>query len=243
MKSEAIIPHKGTSELAKAILDAVKSQPSFEPEAYDACQPKDVSKCTLARGIENLFVTGIMQRIFHRISKKREQWTFEECFYMPSTHIEGRCGFDVSIGNYKRSFRVRLMHKLIQRWCDADWQWSLGKREKQHIGLITNQCWKSKKANAGGYIRPFASFSICYCLHDYRRIGTENVPGFEDEKRHLFIDLEPLSKSKLQPDKLQLSIQRRGGMYLIHSSVGGKDIDLAPLSWDEFLKEAIDPLM
>ena len=52
MKSEAKIAHDGTSELAKAIREAVKSQPWFEPEAYDACQPKNISKCTLARGIE-----------------------------------------------------------------------------------------------------------------------------------------------------------------------------------------------
>jgi hypothetical protein len=173
--------------------------PIFEPH-YDPCicGKKNPSTCRLARGLEGLFVTDIVHRLYRRLSKRKRDWSFHECIYMPSPRIEGECGFDVSFGHFEEPsmHRVRLMHKLVPAWCDDAWKWSSNSevdrkgvyRCADHIFKLATQFWKSD-----GKIVPYLSFSVCFCLHEHRRMGRDGIPSFEDDRRSVFVELRPLS--------------------------------------------------
>ena len=180
--------HSGTSPVAKAVRSAVEKNGIYETH-YDPCECNP-SSCKLSRGLEGLFVADIASRLHQEIQKHEHDWAFHEFVYMPSTKIEKKCGFDVSFGHFEREpkLRVRLMHKLQRNWCDTKWKWnSKSYRSSDHISKLVAQ-----SRNSAGKIRPYVSFSVCYCLHEHRRMGRNDVPAFEDARRTLFVDLSPL---------------------------------------------------
>lgn len=192
-----IVIHSGNSQVAEAVRYAAEHEVINEP-SYDPCSnnPKNVMPCSLAVGLEALFVAEIASRLHQLIRGRREEWKFNECIYTPSTRIESKCGFDVSVGHYEQSSRVRLMHKLVQSWCDQPWSWNSSSEYKKktttypcvdHIAKLLAQYVRSEHR-----IVPFLSISVCFCLHEHRRMGRPHIPPFEDERRSLFIDLRDL---------------------------------------------------
>ena len=233
---------------------AVGANPIFEPQ-YDPCQrdAHDLSGCQLTPGLEGLFVAEIASHFYHYIQLQKLQWTFNQFVYMPSTHAERKCGFDVSFGHFDNESkrRVRLMHKLIIDWCDTNWKWDSNKevnyktkvhRCADHISKLVTQARDSE-----GRIRPYLSFSVCYCLHEYRRMGQKGIPAFEDIRRSIFIDLSPLANilsahfNSVHPD---------GQLHIEHQMLGSEsnlqarwvyphgDKMLKAIGWEAFQNEA-----
>lgn len=187
--------HSGNSPVAEAVRSAAENQKIFEPW-YDRCQLKNPSGCRIAPGLEGLFVAEIASRLHQEILEREPSWSFNQCIYMPATAIERKCGFDLSVGHFEYRNRTRLMHKLIRKWCDEPWKWDsnmeiISKTNVRpcanHIANLVQQFRKSEHR-----IRPYLSFSVCFCLHEHRRMGRPGIPTFEDDQRSLFVDLSGL---------------------------------------------------
>ncbi len=239
-----------TSSIAKVIQKAVNEV--VEPDYVSPCRTKDLS-CNLAKGIEGLFVANIASQLHLSIQEAKPEWTFHQFVYMPSTSIERKCGFDLSFGHFENASgrRVRLMHKLKTEWCDEDWDWNSDLevtpngiyRCADHIFKLVSQFRDSDHKS-----HPFLSFSICHCLHEFRRMGSKSIPAFEDSRRSIFIDLRKLAE--VLPDKFD-NKERSGRLEVMHkveqekSSISARWIlkgktqtSLDVLDWSEFKKSA-----
>lgn len=247
--------HKGISPVAKAVKKEVESQKIFEPW-YDRCQPKNVGQCDLATGIEGLFVAEIASRLHEQIEAYDKTCAFNRCIYMPSTVIEKNCGFDLSVGHFERRPRIRLMHKLIREWCDSPWEWTSKSEYDNKTGIyrcvahIANLVDQFRKSD--GQIRPFISFTVCYCLHEHRRMGQNRIPAFENRRRSLFVDLGPLAEfipqktvEKTRIGQLHISHKLERKRSVFEASwrrKGGAKKSLRVLNWSAFLKVALQSL-
>jgi hypothetical protein len=87
------------------------------------------------------------------------------------------------------------MHKLLLSWCDIQRGWSLRAGGRDHIHLAAlYRDWKGSEE----LIKPFLILHICYCVHDYRRMGQVlndmgiTIPGVENLLRTLVIPIEQL---------------------------------------------------
>ena len=258
--------HKGESSVAKAVQEAAKSNNVSEPlyKVYNPCTPSDITKCNFATGLEGSFVSDIASRVHRLLAGRKEELKFHECTYFPSTRIERKCGFDVSLGHFERKNRVRLMHKLIKSWCDTDWVWNSDAETYQKNGAKIYRCAEhiaklvQQSKLSHGHIRPYLSFSVCFCLHEHRRMGREDIPCFEDEQRSLFIDLSPLVKlldahngKLLEAPKYSLRVEHRpkdggitSGWYLkVKKDKYKKIVDLPVFSWKAFSANTVEFLL
>ena len=88
------------------------------------------------------------------------------------------------------------MHKLLLSWCDSRRSWTLSPSREgdyQHLVSLYND-WSENN------ILPFLVIHICFCIHDYRRmgkvfeIGGNQVafPGFENLLRTIVVPLNEL---------------------------------------------------
>jgi hypothetical protein len=231
--------HRGNSVVAKSIRAAAE-QDITEP-CYDVCECENLQRnCKLATGLEGLFVAEIASR-FHAWLHERRGWKFNECIYFPSTRIERKCGFDLSIGHFEQRRRVRLMHKLVQKWCDTGWDWHSKKewsgdpkiyRCADHIVSLVQQFQQSQ-----GLILPYLSLTACFCLHEHRRMGCDDIPAFEHHSRSLFIDLRPLAGVAAVSGRLEVKHTVDGDNSHLSArwaSDDAENLDLAVSDWGAF---------
>jgi hypothetical protein len=203
-----------------------------------------------------LFVAEIASRIHAQIRNRQRRSTFNHWIYMPSTAIEGKCGFDLSIGRFDERRRIRLMHKLICRWCDVTWSWrshSPGQATKVSRAALHLHNLASQFIHGRRMIRPYLSFTVCFCLHEHRRLGSAGIPAFEDPRRSFFIDVSglravfrPKAKNMAAAGYLKVSNAFKGnGAHLVAQwiRVNGTALRLPVLSWPEFLEEVRDFLL
>jgi len=243
--------HSGTTAIARAVQEAVGNDPILDTH-LDPCQSGEnkPSDCKLAKGLEGLFVAEIASRFHQALRENKPEWGFHQCVYMPSTRIERKCGFDVSFGRFDHPLnrRVRLMHKLIRCWCDDSWEWHSNKekdsegvhRAADHIFNLVNQCRLS-----GGRISPYVSCNVCFCLHEYRRMGSAVIAPFEDTRRSLFVELSPLCgvippefDSKDPSGRLEISHSAHNGVSSVSAcwiDVAGVKTVLEVCSWQRFI--------
>jgi hypothetical protein len=200
-----------------------------------------------------LFVAEIASRVHQNIRTWQRPSNFNHCIYMPSTAIERKCGFDLSIGRFDEPRRIRLMHKLICRWCDASWSWqshspkqkSKVSRAASHLHSLITQFHDGKRL-----IRPYLSFTVCFCLHEHRRMGSDGIPPFQDSRRSFFIDLSGLrpvyrrrTDDMAATGCLKVSNAMNGNRAHLVAQwirVNGAALRLPVLSWSEFLDHMKD---
>ena len=106
-------------------------------------------------------------------------------------------GFDLSIGQFDRELRVRTMQKLInlkdQVWCDQPWNWSTDHDRtalSQLCSLIATYADPENKQ----LHEPFLVINVCFCLHEFRRMGKPGIPDFPDPQRTVIVDLRKIAE-------------------------------------------------
>ena len=165
-------------------------------------------RCHLSSGIEYSFVNLFCQRIFRRIPNP-DLLGYHQFFFIPNLKAEAKVGYDLSIGSFYQNSRVRTMHKVInEKYCDQQWTYRFnfsrnksGEFSKDYghfIKLLFNN--QGDLEHPGVEISPYLVINVCYCIHDYRRMGTLfeqdqlTVPSFHSLLRTIIIDLKALQK-------------------------------------------------
>ena len=163
-------------------------------QTTDHCKAR--GSCKLRSGHEVTFVSLIADRLFRAIEERQgRNLEYHQWVYMPSRRAERDVGYDLSLGKYddESKRRIRSMHKLLLGWCDSRRFWSLnpGSRDHKHLEALI------KDHRASEAVRPYLVVHICYCIHEYRRMGLEhqgfNIPGVGSLLRTLVISLADLS--------------------------------------------------
>lgn len=187
--------HKGNSALAGIVRNAAAHAHQGNSEDYDSVYHGcgyDSGGCQLAPALEALFAGMLSQKLASRVLQIRPDWKESEVLYAPHLRSERRVGFDYSAGHFCGPKRVRWMHKHASKWCDADLRWNPKSADKprcrNHALLLLDQLRREPKN-----MRPFFILSLCFCLHEYRRMGRNGVPAVEDSRRWVIADLRPLA--------------------------------------------------
>lgn len=158
--------------------------------------PKVRGGCRLASGVETTFMALFCSHIMRVLD-----WPpalFHEHFYIPSRPAEGRVGYDLSIGNYTTENRVRTMHKVLSNgiWCDQPWAWSISatfdanrtpQGDYRHLRTLL------RAFDEFNQLPPYLVLNVCYCIHDYRRMGTTyedwQIPPFTSLLRTVILPI------------------------------------------------------
>ena len=80
------------------------------------------------------------------------------------------------------------MHKLLTgKWCDGYWKWCCEDEDVLHMALLMGA------HQVHGVLPPFLVIHVCFCVHDYRRMGTTApnkclIPGFDSPLRTIIVD-------------------------------------------------------
>ena len=188
-----------------------------------------VGKCPLSSGIEYSFVANFCQEIFQDISLANRA-DFHKFFFIPNLKAEAKVGYDLSIGYYCQNNRIRSMHKVInEKYCDQPWtyRFNYARNERGEFTGDYGHFIKLLNANpedleaAGVNIIPFLVINLCYCIHDYRRMGTLyeqeqiTVPAFRSSLRTIIVDIKSLQRQldhdsvDVYSEKFSLKLSRR----------------------------------
>lgn len=181
----------GVSKSLALLLSAIPDEPPGEsPCTVDGL-------CPLSPGIEHLFVSCTAHHALERIRKSEDKVQFQHVIYSPHSTIEKKCGFDLSIGHFERPFRVRMMHKLLHsnnhgKWCDEPWRWT-SKDDPQAHGQLRTLLETYSHADNARRFEPFLAIHVCYCIHEYRRMGRSGIPAFDHLRRTVIVDLREIT--------------------------------------------------
>ena len=160
--------------------------------------PKKVrGHCRLASGIETTFVSAFCDNLRASINP---HIPFNQFFYIPSRPAESLVGYDLSIGDYRTQARARTMHKVVyETWCDKDWGWSLGyelNNRNEPRGDYSHIITLLQNYQNHPDLVPYLVLHVCYCIHDYRRMGIGyadfQLPSFDSLLRTVVISLPAL---------------------------------------------------
>jgi hypothetical protein len=164
--------------------------------------------CPLSSGIEYSFVGAFCQEIFRRIPQENLP-NYYQFFYIPNLKAEEKVGYDLSIGHYRQNNRIRTMHKVInEKYCDQSWSYLLKFANNKRGEIAGDYGHFIKLLNAhpedleqvGVQITSFLVINICYCIHDYRRMGVLfeheqlTIPSFCSLLRTVIVDLRILKR-------------------------------------------------
>lgn len=176
-------------------------------EKTDACKRdfEEGEDCRLKSGHESTFVAGVADAVFREVEERLRKAsvkapTFQQWVYLPNTVAEALVGYDLSLGHYldPSHRRVRSMHKNLLRWCDLPQSWSIepGNEDHLHLQALVKNFRKSPAS------LPYLILHVCYCIHDYRRIGEElkgedfclKNPPLDSLLRTVIVSLRELSE-------------------------------------------------
>lgn len=189
--------------------------------------PKKVQgDCHLSSGIEATFVSAFANFLYSHSSLDLH---YHQFVYIPNTVAEGLVGYDLSIGNYNDSFRIRTMHKVLNKtWCDQNWDWSFGNPNDGYNNPEDFSHFKALLHNSEEFedIHSFLVIHVCYCIHEYRRMG-ENyegliVPELNSLLRTVIISLDVINK---RVDNLSNLIDDGGFELSVNKNITQKDDD------------------
>lgn len=140
---------------------------------------------------------------------------FQKSIYIPNIRAEETAGFDLSIGHAFERPRVRTMNKHLfgnqsfNRWCDEEWSWEIrgnnGIDHRHLCSLIRNY------ENENNIFRPFLILHICFCLHEYRRMGMNlediTIPNFISPLRTIVVNIGSIleNQNQVNPNELLYS--------------------------------------
>jgi hypothetical protein len=187
------------SLIAQAIETATEELDS--DLALNPCEVTSAN-CRLSSGIETTFVALTAHWLLEKVRADGHRVRFQEAIYMPSRRAERRGGFDLSIGEFTGRTRVRTMHKVLygksrfngtktfNRWCDESWNWAI----TQASGGDYMHLWSLLDNFAQEQVfRPYLVLHLCYCVHEYRRMGRIveglHIPAFDSLLRTVVVDL------------------------------------------------------
>lgn len=230
--------------------------------------PKKVEgPCRIASGIETTFVSAFCDYIRTSINL---EIPFHKYFYIPSRPAESLVGYDLSIGRYETQRRIRTMHKVVyETWCDQEWEWSLANRRPRPTSDYSHFITLLRQYKNHPNLIPYLVLHVCYCIHDYRRMGKEyegwQIPPFSSILRTVIISLPNLCEQlegweqAINQDGFRISIRKQVlekddnetiHEYLIRISQknnysviiqpGDLLLDDCILTFDEFCEEIID---
>jgi len=186
------------SLVAEAVADLSEDH---SLEAVDIAKTQSGRRCRLESGVETAFVAVFCNYIWQHLATSGAEPPFHEFFYIPSRRAEKKVGYDLSIGHFSSDDRIRTMHKLVyRRWCDQKWQWSVSAafdtdgrpyRTYGHMGTLL------QVYAAGDTLEPYLVLHVCYCIHDYRRMGVAyegyRIPSLDSLLRTVIISLHAVS--------------------------------------------------
>jgi hypothetical protein len=172
--------------------------------------------CRLASGIETLFVSMTLHYLVGYLKSHRQSVNYERLFFIPSLSAENSGGFDLSIGPSSHRPRIRIMHKVlygkkINRWCDEKWSWRIKNTRRdghpvgdyRHLGDLVDNYRLS-----GGEFKPYLVLHVCYCVHEYRRMGMIlngiRIPNFSSPLRTIIIDLCEIADNINQAERTRI---------------------------------------
>ena len=152
--------------------------------------------CCLSTGIEACFVAMTSHYAINRLCDAGYDTNFQKSLYIPNIRAEQTAGFDLSLGNAFARPRVRTMHKHLygnntfNKWCDEEWSWSISpKNEIDHRHLRS----LVQNFENEDIFQPFLILHICFCLHEYRRMGTTidnmTIPDIDSPLRTIVVNL------------------------------------------------------
>lgn len=210
------------AEAAKALSD----NHSLDPDV-DRRKTSGRTRCRLASGVEVNFVAMLCSYLVGHLSATRHYSPrFHEFFYIPNTRAEARVGYDLSIGQVSSHFRIRTMHKLVlARWCDQKWQRSVSAsfdvngRPYRTYGHLTTLL---EEYDRHPNLEPYLVFNVCYCLHDYRRIGVDYdgypIPALDSLLRTFIISLDAIPRDAVLDSGFRLTVIKNAPSRREHES-------------------------
>lgn len=230
--------HEGESELAGIIRTTAEQVHNEVPkeytQLYHACGIKD-GYCQLSQSLEALFAGFLAQRLSNRVLQIQNDWTESEILYAPHTTSEANVGFDYSLGYFSGPRRVRWMHKHASNWCDDKFTWTAKGAEKSRCGRHAKLLLKQFNSNRD-HIRPFLIMSVCYCLHEYRRMGRNGVPQLDDPRRWIIADLRSLADwdpEHILAAEFEYTRTTEDSSFIVRC--GENEVNLQLLNFQEFL--------
>jgi hypothetical protein len=184
------------SNVGKALVRLLKKAKP-PPPGENPCTAM-YRQCPIAPGIEDLFRSQLAHTVVSHLRDQKNPVSFHDVIYSPHATKENS-GFDLSIGQFDLEPRIRTMQKLInlkQRvWCDQPWKWSTDDDRtapSQLCSLIeTYLDPKNKQLH-----EPFLVINVCFCLHEFRRMGKSGIPDFDDPRRTVIVDLRDIAKCR-----------------------------------------------
>ena len=162
--------------------------------------------CALSSGIEYSYVGTFCEEVLRRLPQNNLP-DYHQFFFIPNLKAEAKVGYDLSIGDFRLRNRIRTMHKVInEKYCDQSWTFSFKysiNRDNEFIGdyghfisLVSRNNFDFEEPAVNTF--PYLIINICFCIHDYRRMGIVyppsqiTIPSFDSLLRTIIIDLRAL---------------------------------------------------
>lgn len=155
--------------------------------------------CCLSTGIEACFVAMTSHYTVNRLCNAGYNINFQRSLYIPNIRAEQTAGFDLSFGSAFYRPRIRTMHKHLygnntfNRWCDEQWSWRILKNniiDHRHLYSLVKNYYNEN------VFQPHLMLHICFCLHEYRRMGMDidhvTIPDINSPLRTIVVNLCPI---------------------------------------------------
>jgi hypothetical protein len=168
-------------------------------DAEDGMNPCGVyPPCGNYEALEDLFVAATAHWFTQQLDRP-----FHEVVYAPNRRTEPKCGFDLSIAPVNtKKLRLRIQNKISATWCDTGYTISLTAKDRPKGAKYADECERFREQlrllcslyhRSNGRSYPYLLVQQCYCLHDYRRMGRDDlkvpIPPLKNELRSMAIDL------------------------------------------------------
>jgi hypothetical protein len=255
------------SLISQAIVDATEGH--SVDDRIDQCaiepNPNNKKPCRLKTRLEYAYVGLVTYELLREIRRRTQQeQKYQDWFYIPNLRAESKVGCDLSFGRINHLHRVRSMHKVISSWCDLQRSWKIPARgpDRNHLAALISEHQNLRD------IQPYLILHVCYCLHDFRRMGQSCndfvIPGPTSLIRTVVIKLESLvrySENEIR-ERLFFQYSRRSNKRLRNETnqefldrisdpanhqcaagIDGQFQQLPLLTFDEFIQEAVNHLL
>ena len=110
------------------------------------------------------------------------------------------------------------MNKLLLSWCDNRRSWRLNPRGKDHNHFHKLYTDWAKSEDSKNSISSYLVINICYCIHEYRRMGLVpegyqfTIPDIESLLRTVMVPLTPiflfLTQQNISPENISFQYSR-----------------------------------
>ena len=192
------------SAVGQALVDLLAIA-SPAPPGENPCTAM-YSQCPIAPGIEDLFRSQLAHTVVSHLSGAKERAVpFHEVVYAPHATKENG-GFDLSFGQFNLEPRIRTMQKLINLkykvWCDQPWGWSTDD-DRTALAQLCSLIETFANPENKRLHEPFLVINVCFCLHEFRRMGKPGIPDFEDQRRTVIVDLRSVADCADFTDSLE----------------------------------------